>query len=152
MTFKFSGKSLQKLEGVHPDLVKVVKRALELSTIDFSVLEGVRTSERQKTLVSSGKSFTMQSKHIVQADGYGHAVDLVPHPISWLVDNYYPIAEAIQKSAKELNVKIKWGGSWCLLNTDIEPKDQLYLYIQNCKKHRKKVFIDAPHFELVKRN
>ena len=71
MTFSLSQKSISRLNGVHPNLVKVVKRAIEISQIDFCVTEGVRTEKRQKELVAAGASQTMKSRHLT-----GHAVDL----------------------------------------------------------------------------
>ena len=78
---KFSKRSKEKLKGVHPDLVKVVKEAIK--HVDFTVLEGVRSLERQEELVRQGKSKTMNSKHLVQIDGYAHALDIAPYPIDW---------------------------------------------------------------------
>lgn len=148
--FRFSKKSLVKLEGVHPNLVKVVKRALELSNIDFLVLEGVRTTARQKELIRLKKSQTMQSKHLVQNDGYGHAVDLAPYPISWQLEEFYPIALAMKIAAEELNIKIRWGGGWCVLNNyNGTPEQIVKEYSQARLKTRRKAFIDAPHFELI---
>jgi peptidoglycan L-alanyl-D-glutamate endopeptidase CwlK len=63
MTFRLSDRSLDRLKGVHPDLVATVKRAIELTTVDFGVTEGVRDFERQKKLVAEGRSQTMNSKH-----------------------------------------------------------------------------------------
>lgn len=70
--------SLSKLEGVHPSLVKVIKLAIQKTTQDFSVNEGLRSLDRQKRLVAAGASRTLNSKHLKQADGYGHASDLIP--------------------------------------------------------------------------
>lgn len=108
--FRFSARSLAKLEGVHPDLVRVVHRALELSKVDFSVVEGLRTVERQKELLASGASRTMNSRHIT-----GHAVDLAPFiagQIRWDWPPFYDIAKAMKASAAELNVPVIWGGDW----------------------------------------
>ena len=77
-TYTLGKTSLSKLNGVHPDLVKVIKRAIELTSQDFSVNEGLRTLERQKRLVAAGASRTLNSKHLKQSDGYGHASDLIP--------------------------------------------------------------------------
>ena len=115
-----------RLKGVHPDLVKVVTRAIQLSTVDFTALEGIRTPERQKTLVDSGASQTMNSRHIPGADGLGKAVDLgawVDDQVDWSWPLYSKIAAAMLEAARELNVKIVWGGSWAK-------------------------FRDGPHFEL----
>ena len=106
-TFVLGTRSLERLQGVHPQLVAVVKRAIELSSQDFAVNEGLRTAARQKQLVATGASQTMNSKHLKQADGYGHAVDLVPwgdfdgngtSEMSWHWGHFYPIADAMRLS------------------------------------------------------
>lgn len=116
--YKLSAKSLHRLDGVHPDLVAVVKRAIEITEQDFSVLEGVRSYSRQEMLVKEGKSQTMNSRHLT-----GHAVDLVPFPVSWDWTYFYPIADAMKDAAQELGVDLEWGGDW-------------------------KSFKDGPHFQL----
>lgn len=148
--YKLSNKSLEKLKGVHPKLVQVVKRAIEITDKDFSVTYGIRTKEAQHKLVLSGKSQTLNSKHLVQSDGYGHAVDLAPYPLNWDLDSFYPIAEAMQKASKELNIPIRWGGAWVTLTkTDKSPYSLIQAYSKKRKKQGRKVFIDAPHFELI---
>ena len=110
MPFKLGARSLTRLKGVHPDLVKVVTRAIEISTLDFTVLEGVRSLERQKTLVEAGSSQTLKSRHLT-----GHAVDLgawVDNQLDWSWPLYPRIAGAMKMAAKELNVPIEWGGDW----------------------------------------
>lgn len=130
MTYKLGSKSKRKLIGVNPDLVDVVFRAIELTTQDFSVIEGLRSVERQKKLVATGKSKTMNSRHLT-----GHAVDLSPYPFNGDVDEdgilnihdwdqYYPIADAMKQAAEELGVDIDWGGDW-------------------------KTFPDGPHYQLT---
>ena len=152
MSFVLSQRSLSRLDGVHPDLVRVVKRALELSKQDFSVLEGLRTAERQAQLVKQGLSQTTNSKHLKQTDGFGHAVDLTPWvtgavSFDWVY--FYPIAEAVRVAAKELNVKIRWGGAWCVLNeTTNDAKALVADYVAARRKQGKKAFNDGPHFEL----
>lgn len=99
-----------RLKGVHPDLVKVVMRAIELTTVDFTVLEGLRSTERQRTLVDAGASWTLNSRHIT-----GHAVDLgawVDDQVDWSWPLYDKIAKAMKTAADELKIKIVWGGSW----------------------------------------
>lgn len=118
MSYMLGSRSKQKLEGVHSDLVKVVERAIEITEQDFSVIEGMRTIERQKKLLADGKSTTMNSRHLT-----GHAVDLAPYPMSWDWKYFYPIADAMKEAAEELDVKIVWGGDW-------------------------KSFPDGPHFQL----
>lgn len=148
--FNFSQRSKSNLVGVHPNLIEVVKRALELSIQDFVVTEGVRTVAKQKKLIKLKKSQTMRSKHLVQKDGYGYAVDLVAYPVSWDINKYLEIARAMQQSAKELNIKIRWGGCWGTLNQDSTPQEMLERYKQFSLEKGRKPFIDAPHFELSK--
>ena len=107
MPYSLSRKSLSKLEGVHPDLVRVVKRAIEITDQDFTVLEGLRSRARQKQLVAQGASRTMHSRHIT-----GHAVDIAPYPVSWDWARFYPIADAMKQAAKDEGVSIEWGGDW----------------------------------------
>ena len=119
--FKLGKRSIERLQGVHPDLVKVVERAIEMSPVDFTVLEGLRSPERQQTLVASGASQTLNSRHIT-----GHAVDLgawVDNQVDWSWPLYHKIANAMKAAASELGVAIVWGGDW-------------------------KTFKDGPHFEL----
>jgi peptidoglycan L-alanyl-D-glutamate endopeptidase CwlK len=121
MTFKLSQKSLDRLAGVHPDLVACVKRAIEISTVDFAVLEGVRSKARQEQLVAAGASQTMNSRHIT-----GHAVDLgaiVGGSVRWDWPLYAKVAAVVKKAAAELSVPIEWGGDW-------------------------RTFRDGPHFQL----
>lgn len=106
--FILGDRSTKNLVGVNADLVKVVKRALELSPVDFTVIEGLRTKERQAELMKQGFTSTLNSRHII-----GEAVDIVPLPVDW--NNPKPfglVAEAMKKAANELGVKITWGGSW----------------------------------------
>lgn len=108
--YSLGPRSLMRLKGVHPDLVKVVQRAIEITTVDFTVLEGVRSPERQRALVDAGASWTMNSRHIT-----GHAVDLgawVDDQVDWSWPLYDKIAKAMKDAAKELKIPIVWGGSW----------------------------------------
>ncbi len=140
MAYKLSARSLSRLEGVHPDLVRIVKRAIEITRQDFSVLEGVRTPERQAELYAQGRSkpgqivtWMMTSNHFKQADGYGHAVDLVPYPLDWSdLKAFDTIAMAMFDAADELGLKIRWGADW-------DQDGNL----------REKGESDSPHFELV---
>ena len=110
--FKLSQRSLDRLKGVHSDLVKVVKRAIEISDYDFMVVEGLRTKETQAEYVKKGVSQTMNSRHII-----GQAVDLAPLEngvIDWSnkKGQFDAVAKAMKQAAKELNVKITWGGTF----------------------------------------
>lgn len=143
-------KSQEKLKGVHPKLVQVVQLAIQKSSKDFSVNEGLRSLERQHQLLAKGATTTLNSKHIKQQDGYGHAVDLIPYPLSWDLKDYYPIAQAMREAAKELNVQIRWGGCWTALNNTTTTPEQLVLdYSKTRRSQGKRAFIDGPHFELV---
>lgn len=150
MTYKLSQKSLDRLSGVHPDLMAVVKRAIEITEVDFAVLEGVRSKTRQAQLVASGASKTMDGRHLT-----GHAVDLgayVAGSIRWDWGLYYKLAEAVQQAAKELNVQIVWGGVWDrALNQIGDPADEVAAYVQRRRDLGKKAFIDGPHFELSRK-
>lgn len=112
-----SDKSIRKLNGVNPLLVSVVKRAIEISSVDFGVTEGLRSFERQREMVRTKKSQTMNSKHLT-----GRAVDLVAWingTISWEWKYYVEIAKAMKQAAKELNVDIEWGGDWKTLKDGV---------------------------------
>jgi len=110
MAFKFSQRSMNNLEGVHEDLVRVVKRALEITEVDFMVLEGLRSVTRQAELVKSGASTTMNSRHLS-----GKAVDLVAlvgGKVTWQPKIYDKIEKAMKQASKELSVPIVYGGDW----------------------------------------
>ena len=110
MTITLGQRSLDRLNGVHPDLVRVIKKAALLSDLDFTVLEGVRTIGRQKQLVAQGASKTMKSRHL-----NGHAVDIAPvidGAVSWDWPLYYRLAKIVKEAAKTENVPIEWGGDW----------------------------------------
>jgi peptidoglycan L-alanyl-D-glutamate endopeptidase CwlK len=110
MTIILGQRSLSRLEGVHPDLVRVVKKAAVLSNLDFTVLEGLRTVERQKQLVAQGASKTMNSRHIT-----GHAVDLAPMiggKIRWDWPLYHKLAKIVKAAAADEKVPLVWGGDW----------------------------------------
>lgn len=121
MAFKLGPRSLLNLRGVHPDLVRVVKRAISISDIDFTVIEGLRSVARQKELFAKGATKTMRSRHI-----HGFAVDIAPYvagSIRWDWPLFDKIEEAMKKAAKLENVSVTWGGDW-------------------------KSFKDGPHWEL----
>ena len=121
MTFRFSSRSLRNLEGVHPDLVAVAHRALQLTEIDFLVTEGLRTREKQIELVKAGASRTTRSRHLT-----GHAIDIaawVAGGVRWDWPLYEELSRAFKQAAFELKIPIVWGGDW-------------------------KSFRDGPHYEL----
>jgi len=116
MSVELSAKTLMKLEGAHPDLVKVIKRAAALSSIDFTVLEVLRSLARQKQLVASGASRTMNSRHLPGKDGLSRAVDIAPldhgGKVSWAWPLYHRLAPIVKQAAKDEGVPIEWGGDW----------------------------------------
>ena len=155
MAFKLSNRSLKKLEGVHPDMVDTVKRAIELTTVDFGVTYGVRTLTEQKKLYESGRSQTMKSKHLIQGDGYSHAVDLVAYDgsdVVWEINVYDNIADAMAEAANEVGCKIKWGAAWSVGNIAAYTgtmEDAMNEYIDLRRSENRRPFIDGPHFELM---
>lgn len=127
--FRLGPRSKMRLNGVHSDLVKVVERAIQITTVDFTVLEGVRDPLRQRKLVDSGASQTMNSRHIPGTDGFGKAVDLgawVDDQVDWSWPLYHKIADAMKEAARQVKVPIEWGGDW-------------------------KTFKDGPHFQLPRK-
>lgn len=125
--FRFSRRSEGNLEGVNSVLVKVVRRALEITTVDFIVIEGFRTVERQKALKAAGASKTLDSRYLTS-----HAVDLFPVGGDW--NNYkcwLPVLDAMHKAGAEIGVKLRFGITW----TD-SPRDKLAK------------FLDAAHVEI----
>lgn len=116
MTIILSERSLTRLDGAHPDLVRVFKRAAAISNIDFTVLEVLRTLERQKHLVATGASKTMKSRHLPGKNGKSHAVDIAPldegGKVSWSWPLYNKLAPIIKQAAKDEGVPIEWGGDW----------------------------------------
>ena len=106
----FGGRSISRMAGLHPDLKKVMNQAILATDLDFTVLEGVRTLERQKQMVESGASTTLNSRHLD-----GHAVDIAPFvggEVRWDWPLYYRLAVIVKAAAKEVGVPIEWGGDW----------------------------------------
>ena len=119
--YRLGTKSKENLKGVHPSLVRVVEKAIEITPVDFRVTEGLRTWERQRELFNAGKSKTMNSRHL-----QGYAVDVVALPdnkVSWDMKHYKAIAGAFKEAAQIVGVPVVWGGDW-------------------------QTFKDGPHFEL----
>jgi len=107
----FGKRSKENLQGVHPDIISVLDEAIKY--FDFSVLEGVRTLERQKGLYALGKSHTLNSKHLRQLDGYSHAVDVAPYPINWKDKRRFAyLAGLIMGIAETKGIALTWGNDW----------------------------------------
>ena len=138
--YQLGFRSRQKLQGVHPKLVAVVERAIQITKQDFSVLCGVRTKAEQQALYDQGRktpgpivTWTLKSRHLPAADGLGHAVDLIPSPVDWNdLKKFNAISEAMFAAAKELGVNLRWGADW---DQDGNP--------------RERGETDSPHFELA---
>lgn len=134
-----NAKSRTNLTGVHPNLVKCVLAAAETCPVEFRVIEGVRSLERQKELYAIGRTkpgrkvtWTLNSKHRIQADGTAHAVDLLPAPYDWKDTKPFDIvAKAMFDAAHKLGIEIRWGADW---DEDGQP--------------RERGETDSPHFEI----
>lgn len=154
MAFVLGATSLQHLAQVHPALVGVVQRAIQITTQDFTVFEGIRSQARQAQLVASGASKTMHSLHLQQPDGFGHAVDLVPWidgTPRWEWPAIYPIAAAMHQAAAERNVDLVWGGVWDRRFSQYSGavdalKHEVLAYTQ---RHPGPDFLDGPHYQLA---
>lgn len=115
MVFNFSRRSEGNLVGVRPDLIRVCKEALRRSRYDFGIISGVRTPQQQQELVRSGKSWTENSLHLVQWDGYGHAIDFAVWDrgkVTFDVAKYRVVMQAFMTSAIALSIQIELGGLW----------------------------------------
>ena len=150
MAYKLSTRSQERLMGVEPELKEVVYEAIKVTKIDFGVIEGLRTEEKQKQLVESGASQTMKSKHLE-----GRAVDLMAYiggRGSWELNVYDEVADAMKRAAIEVDVAVRWGAAWTV--TDIREwegtmEDAMNSYIDTRRSEGRRPFIDAPHFELM---
>lgn len=151
MTFRLSKRSLGNLVGVDPRLVAVVHRAIELTKVDFVVIEGVRTPQRQRELFDKGASQVREGGTHVQ----GKAVDLmafIGSRGSWELNLYDDIADAMKTAAIEHDVRLRWGGAWTV--ADIRKwqgtmESAMNAYIDVCRREKRRPFIDGPHFELT---
>ena len=150
MAYKLSTRSQERLMGIEPELKEVVYEAIKVTKIDFGVIEGLRTEEKQKQLVESGASQTMKSKHLE-----GRAVDLMAYiggRGSWELNVYDEIADAMKEAAVKVEVAVRWGAAWTV--TDIREwegtmEDAMNSYIDTRRSEGRRPFIDAPHFELM---
>ena len=154
--FKLSSRSHNKLQGVHPDMVETVMSAIRLTKVDFGVTYGVRSIEEHKILYESGRSQTMNSKHLTQeSTGYSHAVDLVAYfgkDISWELNVYDDICDAMAEAARGVGCAIKWGAAWSegdICNYKGSAEEAMNAYIDLRRSQGRRPFIDAPHFELM---
>lgn len=136
----FSQRSKNNLLGVHPDMVRLMKEAIKYCPVDFTITDGVRTTEQQRALYNQGRitpgkivtqvdGVNKKSNHQAKEDGFGYAVDLYPYYNRTVhvndAKNLKMIADHIKEVAKQLNITIQWGGDW-------------------------RTFKDYPHFELIR--
>ena len=150
MAYKLSTKSQERLMGLEPELKEIVYEAIKVTKIDFGVIDGLRTEEKQKQLVESGASQTMKSKHLE-----GRAVDLMAYiggRGSWELNVYDEIADAMKEAAVKVDVAVRWGAAWTV--TDIREwegtmEEAMNSYINTRRGQGRRPFIDAPHFELM---
>jgi peptidoglycan LD-endopeptidase CwlK len=161
MSYRLGQASNEHLTGVEPGLVRCARRAMEICSQDFQVFEGLRTLDRQKELVAAGASQTLDSFHIPDAAGVGHAVDLVPliaGRIQWQERPCLVVARAMLFAAKELRVPVTWGGvfrhpggPWVLLSS-LDPDDlegEIDRHVDDFLAHTgRKPFVDRPHFQV----
>lgn len=142
--YQLGARSLKELIGVNPKLVRLVKRAIEITDQDFTVYDGIRSVEEQRALVAKGASKTMDSKHLT-----GNAVDLVPYvngKLRWEWPLIFPIAEAMRRACLEQSVPLRWGGCWQNIHNasnDVTMEGRYEMYINSGG-----TFPDGVHFEL----
>jgi hypothetical protein len=149
MSFTLSNKSISRLNGVDPRLSLIVRDAINYTSVDFGISEGMRTFERQKQLFEEKKTKTLNSKHLI-----GKAIDVfawVDSNVSWNNEHYDMIAEAVRKSAKIHGGRIRWGAAWTcddIRTWNGSMKALRIHYINERKLQGKSAFIDCPHFEI----
>lgn len=134
LMYTFSARSHAKILNLEPDLYRVVRRAMDLQVMDFTVLCSLRTPEEQIAHVREGRSRTLKSRHLPNAEGLAEAVDLAPFPVDW--NNtmaFHRLAGVMFAAASLEGVALRWGGDW---DRDGDTRDQS--------------FIDLPHFELAR--
>jgi len=114
---RFGKRSKERLKGVDSRLVNILNELVKI--MDVTIIEGLRTKERQEELVSQGKSQTKFSKHIE-----GRAVDLAPYPVDWEDrERFHYMGGMIRGIGKQMGVNVRWGGDW---DSDGEIKDNKF--------------------------
>lgn len=112
---KLSDSDERRLKRAHPDLVKIIRRAAEITTVPFIILQSDRTLAEQKANVAKGVSQTMKSRHLISTDGMVRAVDIAPldgKKASFAWPLYYKLAPIMKQAAKDVGVPVEWGGDW----------------------------------------
>lgn len=154
--FTFGAESTAKLQVLLPKLRDCVVRALTLSTVDFRVMQTIRSLADQKQAVATGHSRTMKSKHLADANGFAHAADLgawVGGKVVWTEDCYADIAFAMDQAATQLGIasNVRWGAAWDRVLSDFGGTHDAYLTEARAyaQRHAGSDLIDMPHFEWV---
>ena len=151
MTYTLGPASTAKLATVHPRLRGVIQRTIGLTTQDFTVVQGLRTQAEAKANTAKGTSRTTHSLHLMQPDGYAHAVDLA----AWIsgelayepLSSFYLIATAVRQAARDLNVTVRWGCVWDRNLNDLS--ENLAMEVSAYQvRHAGSDLVDAGHFEL----
>lgn len=152
--FVLGNVSKDHMRGLHPALINVGKGAIVITKQDYGIIEGVRTRARQVENVAKGVSWTMDSKHLVQPDGFGHALDAVPWhqgAYRWEWALVFPVAAAFRAAAIAENVRLRWGGVWDRVLNDLPatPEGLKAAVEAYCIRHPGVDRIDGPHYEMV---
>lgn len=152
---KLSPTEYQRLARAHPDLRKVIERAAALTPDKFPwrVNQTNRTIAQQRINVRRGASQTMNSRHIPGRDGWAKAADIVPvkaGKLAWDWPMIYRQVEYIRRAAREVGVKVRWGGVWDMLLNDTKgtPEHEHALYVLRQRRRGRSAFSDGPHIEL----
>lgn len=135
----------RRLAGVHGDLVRLITEAAARHQLVVRVTEGVRAAERQKELVASGASRTMDSRHIT-----GHAVDvaiMLGKEVRWDFGLYQDFADTVAATSLEIGIPIIWGGHWGQLK-DGDQTEEIAAYVARCRAQGRRPLLDGPHYEL----
>ena len=152
--YHFGSRSKREIKGLHPDLISVLNLSIRTTAQDYSAHDGLRELYEQVEYVAAGVSRTMNSKHLIQPDGYGHAVDLVPvinGKLRWEWPAIYRIAYSMRNAADALKVDIRWGGCWKnLRGTEAPIKSMVEEYVARKRAEGRDAFPDGPHYELMK--
>lgn len=134
MTFRFSKKSIERLKGVHPDLIRVCMLAITLTDTDFGITQGARTLEQQKALYAQGRTvpgkivtWTLNSRHLPQADGLSHAIDFGVFLNGVYINgdtadeyrHYERVVPFFKQAAQKLGIKITCGADWPAKKRDV---------------------------------
>jgi peptidoglycan L-alanyl-D-glutamate endopeptidase CwlK len=164
MTYRLGPASEANLVGVEPGLVLCTRRAIQITRQDFGVFEGLRLLERQRGLVACGASRTLDSYHLADLLGVGHALDNVPHVdgrLQWQMPCCNQVAIAMRKASLELRVPLTWGRVWDRLLGDLDPDNlehERHLYVVRYQVTHPPILVngklvpqypldDGPHFQ-----